>query len=48
VSPPDEDAPACEAVVVGPVPTLATVGDLEPLAQAVTVKAKPMATAGHS
>jgi hypothetical protein len=48
VSPPDEDAPACEAVVVGPVPTLATVGDFEPLAQAATVKTKAMATAGHS
>jgi hypothetical protein len=48
VSPPDEDAPACEAVVVGPAPTLATVGDFEPLEQAATVKTKPMATAGHS
>jgi hypothetical protein len=48
VSPPDEDAPACQAVVVGPIPTLGTVGDFEPLAQAAAVKAKPMATAGHS
>jgi hypothetical protein len=45
VSPPDEDAAACEAVVLGPVPTLATVGDFEPLAQAATVKTKPMTTA---
>ena len=46
--PPDEDAPAGDAVVAGPVPTLATVGDFELLAQAATVKAKPMATAGPS
>jgi hypothetical protein len=49
VSPPDEDALACEAVVVvGSVPILAIVGDFEPLEQAASVKAKPMARAGHS
>ena len=46
--PPDEGAAVCEAVVVGPVLTLGTVGDFEPLAQAATVKTKPMTTAGHS
>jgi hypothetical protein len=48
VPPPDEDAPFCEAVVVGPVATLATVGNFEPFAQAATVTIKPMATVGHS
>jgi len=46
VSPPDEDAPAREAIVVGPAPALGTVGDFDPAAQAAT--ATMTATAGHS
>jgi hypothetical protein len=48
VSPPDEDAPASEAVVVGTAPALGTVGDLDPPEQAATATPSTTAAAGHS
>src|SRR6185437_12998081 len=48
VEPLDEDPPAGAALVVGPAPTLATVGDVDPAEQPATAAPSTMAAMGHT